>query len=93
MLMFVRFLVLFFCLNVVVRFVRALWHTAMPATEPREAPRSGVSLVRDRVCNTFLPRERAIVASVNGHEEYFCCERCRSQAQAAASVAVPVTER
>jgi hypothetical protein len=36
--------------------------------------------VRDRVCNTFLPRERAIHAVVNGHEEHFCSTACRDQA-------------
>ena len=37
-------------------------------------------LVRDRVCNTFLPRDRAIHALVNGHEEHFCSTACRDQA-------------
>ena len=37
-------------------------------------------LVRDRICNTFLPRERAIHALVNGHEEHFCSTACRDQA-------------
>lgn len=41
---------------------------------------SGRELVRDRVCNTFLPRERAIHALVNGHEEHFCSTACRDQA-------------
>jgi hypothetical protein len=37
-------------------------------------------LVRDRVCNTFLPRERAIRALVGGQEEHFCSVACRDQA-------------
>lgn len=37
-------------------------------------------LVRDRICNTFLPRERAIRALVNGHEEHFCSAACRDRA-------------
>lgn len=42
-------------------------------------------LVRDRVCNTFLPRSRALTLRVGSREEHFCSERCRSQALLAAS--------
>jgi len=37
-------------------------------------------LVRDRICNTFLPRSRALRAVVGGHEEYFCSAACRDRA-------------
>jgi hypothetical protein len=47
--------------------------------QPAAAPGSR-ELVRDRVCNTFLPRDRAIHALVNGHEEHFCSTACRDQA-------------
>ena len=54
---------------------------------PREASRDvrGGELVRDRVCNTFLPRDRALTARVGGKEEHFCSARCRDQALAAVS--------
>ena len=48
-------------------------------TAPAAAPQDR-ELVRDRVCNTFLPKERAIRALVNGHEEHFCSTACRDQA-------------
>jgi hypothetical protein len=35
----------------------------------RECPRSGVTLVRDRVCNTFLARKRALVAMIDDRDE------------------------
>jgi hypothetical protein len=37
-------------------------------------------MVRDRVCNTFLPRERALRAMVGGREEHFCSPTCRDRA-------------
>ena len=40
-------------------------------------------LVRDRVCNTFLPRESALRAMVSGREEHFCSAACRDRALAA----------
>ena len=36
-------------------------------------------LVRDRVCNTFRARERAIRAQVGGREEFFCSAACRDR--------------
>ena len=41
-------------------------------------------LVRDRVCNTFLPRESALRATVAGREEHFCSPTCRDRALAGA---------
>ena len=49
------------------------------------APAKGGALVRDRVCNTFLPRERALAARIDGREEHFCSASCRGRALAAVS--------
>jgi uncharacterized protein len=48
------------------------------------APHEAGELVRDRVCNTFLPRDRAIRALVAGTEEHFCSAACRDRALAEA---------
>ena len=57
-------------------FVRGLREPS-PAAAPR---RPGTTdLVRDRVCNTFLPRDRAIAATVAGRTEYYCSTACRDQ--------------
>jgi hypothetical protein len=48
-----------------------------PAPKPRLASRE---LVRDRVCNTFLARDRAVVATVAGEVEHFCSTACRDLA-------------
>lgn len=37
------------------------------------------AMVRDRVCNTFLPRSRAIVERDEDGEHYFCSEACRGK--------------
>lgn len=42
-------------------------------------------LVRDRICNTFVPRDRAIAAKVGGRTEYYCSPACRDQGQLLAS--------
>jgi hypothetical protein len=36
--------------------------------------------VRDRVCNTFVARERALTATIDGEVEHFCSAACRDLA-------------
>jgi len=42
-----------------------------------------MELVRDRICNTFVPRKSALRATLAGREEYFCGPACRDRARAA----------
>jgi hypothetical protein len=49
------------------------------------SPPPGPDLVRDRVCNTFLPRDRAVQAVVGTREEHFCSAACRDRALADAA--------
>ncbi|HET8646531.1 MAG TPA: hypothetical protein VFO85_13645 [Vicinamibacteria bacterium] len=51
-----------------------------PAAGP--APAGQPDMVRDRVCNTFLPRERALTALVHGEQAHFCSPACRDRALA-----------
>jgi len=53
---------------------------------PRQPPMER-ELVRDRVCNTFLTRERALTALVAGRREHFCSDACREKALALAAEA------
>ncbi|MCG6926503.1 MAG: hypothetical protein LJF30_14480 [Acidobacteria bacterium] len=50
--------------------------------EPRRSARQAEDLVRDRICNTYVPRSRALTAKVGGREEHFCSEACRDRARA-----------
>lgn len=36
-------------------------------------------LVRDRVCNTYVPKDRALRLEESGQVQYFCSEPCRSR--------------
>ncbi len=42
-------------------------------------------LVRDPVCNTYVPRSRALTAAIEGRPEHFCSEACRDRARATAA--------
>jgi YHS domain-containing protein len=60
------------------------WLLLRRASSPSPAPRSRTlrdegSMVRDRICETFLPRSRAILLLRDGQEHFFCSEDCRSR--------------
>ena len=76
---FVRFVIALFLLRIAFRFVAGV---IQGLREPPAVVPSGVEMVRDRVCNTFLPRERAVTANVGGREMHFCSAACRDRALA-----------
>jgi uncharacterized protein len=47
------------------------------ASKAKAPPRDEGAMVRDRVCNTFLPRSRAVPLKTGDQEHFFCSERCR----------------
>jgi hypothetical protein len=69
-----RILAVLFVLRLAVRFVANVLVGLKREATPE--------LVRDRVCNTFLPRERALTVVVDGREEHFCSAACRDRARA-----------
>ena len=78
----IRFLAALLVVRLLLRFV-AGWLQPAAAPVPRQPP--AADLVRDRVCNTFIPRERALRCRVLDHEEHFCSAACRDRALALAS--------
>ena len=76
---------LFFLLRIVLVLLivrlaaRGLAALFRPAPERQIAD---VDTVRDQVCNTFLPRSKAVTAVIAGREEHFCSAACRDRALA-----------
>ncbi|HET6371879.1 MAG TPA: hypothetical protein VFG76_01135, partial [Candidatus Polarisedimenticolia bacterium] len=61
-----------------------------PRAQQRRRPSSGgEDLVRDRVCNTFLPRQRAVGLRAGGETLYFCSEDCLAKHRAGLSHGSP----
>jgi hypothetical protein len=80
-----RALLVLFFLRMLFRFVGGLFRglTESGRSEPRAAaPPSGIALVRDPVCNTYVPRASALTALIDGEERHFCSEACRAKALA-----------
>ena len=62
----------------VVAAVRGARPTPGAAPDDRQVKDLG-PMVRDRVCNTFLPKSRALMLSVGTEEHFFCSEKCRQE--------------
>jgi len=50
----------------------------------RKSAATDTELVRDTICNTFLPRSRALHANICGEERHFCSPACAQRALAEA---------
>ena len=74
----IRIVVVLLLVRFVVRFVAAVVQGYRGAP-PR--PPAATEMVRDRVCDTFVPRSRALVAVVDGREQHFCSPECRDRAR------------
>jgi len=78
---FLRLLAVFLLIRFVLRLVGSFLRPAPRSSGPPRAPAAPArDLVRDRICNTFVPRDRALTAIVGAREEHFCSAACRDQA-------------
>jgi hypothetical protein len=75
--MFLRFLAM---LLIVRLSLRAAVSVFGPRPASRPAPAALDDLVRDRVCNTFIPRTRALMEVIAGRQEHFCSRACAQRA-------------
>ena len=67
---------LFYIIYQLIRFFRALGKVKRSSPGARRT--SGI-MVKDEVCNTYLPKEEAIKEIIQGKEYYFCCDECRQK--------------
>lgn len=82
-----RFLLALVVFAVILAVLRRLAGTlgGRAAGASRKGARAGgggpesTELVRDRVCNTFLPRRAAVTMTVSGEVHYFCSDDCRAR--------------
>jgi hypothetical protein len=85
-----RILIVLLVVRLIGRFVASAIRGYRGEVEAAPAgPRlSARELVRDRVCNTFLARDRALVATIAGEVEHFCSAACRDAALAGGAPAL-----
>jgi len=67
----------FFVLKVF-RFIQAIGKKTIPTAERPSKNLSGV-MVKDEICQTYLPKEDAIREFREGKEYFFCSKECQKQ--------------
>jgi hypothetical protein len=57
----------------------SIFRKKVPKGESRAAPPKGEPqpMVRDSSCGAFIPRDRALTATIGGEEHHFCSSACR----------------
>lgn len=61
------------------RLLGAAKRRGRPGERAGEAGSSQGRMVRDRVCNTFIPEEKALRLRDGAEERFFCSEGCRDR--------------
>lgn len=74
-----RLLVIVVALLGMVWFLRRLGRQEASGRRRVRPARATGQMVRDRVCQTFLPREMALTLVRDGDTHYFCSEDCRER--------------
>ena len=79
LLLFLAALALFWWIGRMLRSLRGSAPVNRPASRSDGAVADQGPMVRDRVCNTFLPRSRAIRLENGSEEHFFCSTTCRDR--------------
>lgn len=78
-----RFLLVLVAFTVIIYLLRRLAGTTGSAAGPERRARGrrggATPMVRDRMCNTFLPEDRALRLTRDGQTHYFCSDACRER--------------
>ena len=74
---FFRFVLFLFIAYVVFLFIRIYLGLKRARKPPRpQRPADGL-MVKDEICNIYIPREEALTERRGDVEHYFCSEECR----------------
>jgi len=64
---------------VIYLFLRLLLSPRRPARPQATRSQPSGVMVKDETCNTYLPREEAILEKAEGKDYYFCSQECRQK--------------
>ncbi|HUK56672.1 MAG TPA: YHS domain-containing protein [Nitrospiria bacterium] len=67
-------LILLFGLYVVAKLLIGVSYLSVRRRKRKEA--SGGEMVKDPVCDTYVPKSRALEKNVSGQTHYFCSQEC-----------------
>jgi uncharacterized protein len=76
---FFRFVLFLFVAYVVFLFVRIYLGLKRVKTRSRPPQQVRGMMVKDEICETYIPREEALTEVRDGVEHFFCSEECRQK--------------
>ena len=76
MLRFIIFVLLLYLILRLVSFWRRISRSSSPPSSASPPTLSG-RMVKDEVCQMYLPRENALREIIDGEERFFCSAECR----------------
>ncbi len=74
-----RFILYALLAYIVFKFIRLYQRLSQKNTPPRQAKQRSGLMVKDEICNTYLPREDAIKEIREGKDFFFCSKECRQK--------------
>jgi uncharacterized protein len=74
-----RFFLYLIAAYLIYAFLRFLFSPRRPSRSNRPRSRLSGRMVKDEVCNTYLPEDEAILEKADGVDHYFCSQDCRQQ--------------
>ena len=76
---FFRLIFYLFIAYIVYLVLRSVLGPARRARPQRPPRRLSGTMVKDEVCNTYLPQEDAVRANMDGTDHFFCSRECRDK--------------
>jgi YHS domain-containing protein len=64
---------------IVYKFIRLYQILSQKRSSPPKSKQSSGLMVKDEICNTYLPKEDAIKELKEGKEYFFCSKECRQK--------------
>jgi len=74
---FLRIILYALLAYIVFKFIHLYQKISQRSAAPHRPKKQSGLMVKDDVCNTYLPREEAIKEIVEGKEYFFCSKECR----------------
>lgn len=64
---------------IIYKFIRIYQRLSKKSSTPAQTKKSAGLMVKDEICNTYLPKEEAIKEIIEGKEYFFCSKECRQK--------------
>jgi uncharacterized protein len=74
---FFRFFLYVIIVYAIYNFLRLLMSPRRSRRSEQSRPQLSGVMVKDEICNTYLPKDEALLEKVDGEDHFFCSQECR----------------